>query len=750
MTLWDNAKSLAQQTPAARNRYVDFLRALSISVVVVGHWLMATAYYIDGKLIPGQILQDVTATQWITWLAQVMPVFFIVGGYANAVSLASSARNDQAMNVWLGTRLNRLVVPLLLLLVVWAGVAFTMLHFGARPVVVQYASQAALIPTWFLAIYLLVVVMAPATYRLWQRLGYVSVALFATGAVITDVCYFQFDWTFLGWTNFVWVWLAVHQLGYAWRHDRVPSVNGALLLSAAGLLALIALIFIGPYPLAMVGSPDEGLSNTSPPKVTLLALAAFQFGALIALQDRARRWLESTTVWAATVLVNGFIMTVYLWHITVMAIVTGLLYLTDGFGLAILPGSSAWWLTRPLWIVLLLIALAPVAVLLSPLERGVRNREVRIPPMWRLVLGALSIGLGVALLSLFGFAGGPIPKLDIAAFSLVGIGAAISGLWPAFRLPRLRVGDLKLVGLWFAAGAVVYGGYSAMRIAHNLDDAERDCFTAIAAELQEGDAPESVFRTEFERLQILVEKSLGARAAMLEIWNRLRENESAPISSSDLLALKDGTEYYLSIRKELYAIANTYECGVKVSDKTLRQYQIDPSLRVKGVLVSLGAALTLIDNYLLGLVLFENDDRLRNVINDPDQGFHILSNQLAEVTLAARSIEYRHRVRRALEFYERQRPGILGAEEDSDFAYLTKLIDSSPSYDYVREIDISEVASNKAMAVTRIMQDFVADTGSESVDVVSGLFGNTVGLVESRKGKLYDNPDVEAYLAARL
>jgi len=38
---WARARALADHTPGARNRYVDFLRAASIAVVVIGHWLMA-------------------------------------------------------------------------------------------------------------------------------------------------------------------------------------------------------------------------------------------------------------------------------------------------------------------------------------------------------------------------------------------------------------------------------------------------------------------------------------------------------------------------------------------------------------------------------------------------------------------------------------------------------------------------------------------------------------------------------------
>ena len=61
-------------------------------------------------------------------------------------------------------------------------------------------------------------------------------------------------------------------------------------ISALGFLALVLLVFVGPYPVAMVGSPDKELSNSLPPKITLLALGVFQFGLLLAIEgaDAAR------------------------------------------------------------------------------------------------------------------------------------------------------------------------------------------------------------------------------------------------------------------------------------------------------------------------------------------------------------------------------------------------------------------------------------------------------------------------------
>ncbi len=424
---------MAAKTPSERNRYVDFLRAVSILAVITGHWLIVALHYQDGSLTPGTLLAIQPDTQWLTWLFQVMPIFFIVGGYANAVSLESAHRRGVGYAGWLAARLNRLVTPLLALLLGWAIFAVLLYFWDVSGGVIALASRAALIPIWFLAIYIMVVVLAPATYKAWRRWGFASFWVFAAGGALVDIAFFAADLRWAGWSNYFWIWLSVHHLGYAWRDGRMGSPAKLLAYSALGLSVLVLLIFMGPYPLAMVGSPDEGLSNTAPPKITLLALAIFQFGLLLAIENPMRRMLSGLRVWAATVLINSMIMTIYLWHLTVMVIIVSLAYLAGGLGLGFEPGSSEWWLTRPLWIAILYAVLLPVALLLAPLERRARAPDATVPAAARQVGGAVLICLGVALLALFGFGNAPLPGLDIAAFLMVVAGASISGLLPGFK-----------------------------------------------------------------------------------------------------------------------------------------------------------------------------------------------------------------------------------------------------------------------------------------------------------------------------
>ena len=87
-----NAAQLAAGTPATRDRYVDLLRVVSLGVVVFGHWLMAVIVTgPDGAVRTTNLLTIVPSLQPLTWLLQVMPVFFFVGGFSHATACGVGA-----------------------------------------------------------------------------------------------------------------------------------------------------------------------------------------------------------------------------------------------------------------------------------------------------------------------------------------------------------------------------------------------------------------------------------------------------------------------------------------------------------------------------------------------------------------------------------------------------------------------------------------------------------------------------------
>jgi hypothetical protein len=334
-----------------------------------------------------------------------MPVFFIVGGYSNAASWSAALRNGQPYGVWVGTRLRRLIGPIIPLLLFWAVIAIIAYQAGVSPTLIKYGSQAALIPIWFLAVYVQVVVLVPVTHWAWRRYGMASFWVLVACAVLVDVGRFAADVPAVGWVNYPFVWLSVHQMGYMWRDGRLGGVVKSLPWMVGGLVAMFALVKGAGYPISMVSVPGEDVSNSRPPSLAMLALAMLHGGLVLSLEGPARRLLHRSRVWAATILVNGTIMSVYLWHMTVVVLLTGLLNLLGGFGLRIVPGTREWWITRPVWMAALAAGLTLFLAVFGRFERLSEPKGPVQLPVWRVVSGSLLVCVSLALIAIGGIGG---------------------------------------------------------------------------------------------------------------------------------------------------------------------------------------------------------------------------------------------------------------------------------------------------------------------------------------------------------
>ncbi|MEM9177645.1 MAG: acyltransferase [Myxococcota bacterium] len=421
--LWHRAADAAHATPDERNRYVDFLRAASILVVIVGHWLVAAPYVSDaGALVAGNMLELAPWTRWLTLAVQVMPIFFLVGGYANHVAWTSAIERGTPYPRWLAGRFQRLIAPVIPVLLAWVAIALVAGFAGADPSLVGLLSQAALVPTWFLAVYVMVGVLVPITYRAWQRHGFRSFWALVAGALVTDVVSFGAGNRSLGLVNYFFVWLAIHQLGYAWREGRFQK---RLVWAAGGAAATALLVAFGPYPLAMVGFPGMEVSNTSPPTLALLTLGIAQSGLVLAAEPFVRRVLDDVRVWTATVLVNGLIMTVYLWHMTAMLAVYALLYVA-GTGLELVPNTADWWTTRPVYLLAFALFLFPLTLVVQRFEKPAA--ALAETSRRRLVAAATLVCAGLAMISAQGVASAE--GLRILPNLLPFWGAGLAGVGP--------------------------------------------------------------------------------------------------------------------------------------------------------------------------------------------------------------------------------------------------------------------------------------------------------------------------------
>jgi fucose 4-O-acetylase-like acetyltransferase len=423
---------LARLTPESRDRYVDFLRVVSIGVVVIGHWLMAVVSWRGDSFETANVLALVPGLWAATWLLQVMPLFFFVGGFANSVTIDAHRRRGLGASEFVASRVRRLVLPVAVLLGVWLPAAFVLDTIGMHRGVLHAATKLVCQPLWFIGVYLLVVALAPTMRDLHDRGRTAVVLALAAAVALVDIARFSFGVDALGYLNVLSMWLLAQQIGFFYADGSLVRLRPFALVTAAGiaLSALVALTTFGPYPASMVGLPGERISNMSPPTICLVALTAFQVCLVMLVRPAVGRWLERERVWTVVIAGNGAIMTIFLWHLTALLVAISVLHFV-GFPQPA-GGSWPWWASRP---VVMVIATAFVAVFVRCFARF--ERPGRAEYRARNLAPVVGVGLGVTLLA-------------VAAF-----GVASSNIVDLLDGTRVRVAVITITSLHVLACALL-------------------------------------------------------------------------------------------------------------------------------------------------------------------------------------------------------------------------------------------------------------------------------------------------------
>jgi len=369
-------KELAVKTPASRDRCVDFLRAFSITVVVLGHWISALIIRNDGGVDFRNVVGGVSPGMWAaTWVLQVMPIFFFIGGFSNFVTFDSFKRKGKPVSAFLRTRAVRLLRPTSVFLVVWSVLFIVVYVFFREKAWLVKSTLVLLGPLWFLAVYIVVVLFAPIMWELHRRYHFLIPVILAVLTVIVDILRFGMQIPVVKWVNVAFVWLFVHQLGFFYADGSLLRVRKwvHVVMAVGGLAVLIVLTNIGVYPKSMMGTWFEKVSNMNPPTICIVVLTCWLIGAAMLLRNRVNRWLSRLRPWMTVIAANTVIMTFYLWHLTAFAIAYLLLY---PIGLAReIDNKLFWLLQRPVWIIVPGIILAGLVAIFGRFERPVRQKQ---------------------------------------------------------------------------------------------------------------------------------------------------------------------------------------------------------------------------------------------------------------------------------------------------------------------------------------------------------------------------------------
>jgi hypothetical protein len=241
---------------------------------------------------------------------------------------------------------------------------------------------------------------------------------------------FSSDIEWIGWVNFIFVWFTAHQVGFGWATEtRRPRTRTMLILLLGAPLLLIAATTYGPYPVSMVAVPDAPENNTLPPTAAMLVIGGFQYALMRLVEPAASRWVAGRRPWTAVVAAGSVTMTVYLWHLTAVALVVLAGY-GFGWGFDIEPSTAAWFATRPIWIAVLATVLAALVAAFGWAEHAIRKTTT--PHPFLVVFGASAIVGAIAFFVTVGVATRE-GTIIWGVLVLYAVGTLALGSWP---LPR--------------------------------------------------------------------------------------------------------------------------------------------------------------------------------------------------------------------------------------------------------------------------------------------------------------------------
>lgn len=414
--------------PGGRNTYVDLVRFVAITVVILGHWLATIIVVDDGRPRGVSALAEIGYMRWLTLLLQVMPMFFVAGGYAAAASWPSWRARGGHWAGWTHARFVRLLRPTTWFIGIMAGASAIAMALGAPARVLAQAGWGVALQLWFLPVYLLLLVLAVPMIVAWQRARWLLLAAAIAVVAVVDVLVRVGEVTAAGWVSYLVAPAAGLVLGVAWHAGALARRGLPVALLVGGVVSLLVLIAGFGYPPWMVGVPGEPPANTAPPNLALVAFSAAQVGLVLLLERPGRRLLERPRALATVARGNAVIMTMYLWHMVPVLIVAAFLAWT-GLPTGPTPGGVAWWAQRLVWFAVLGAILAGLVGLVSRFERPSPPRPGLtgwLPSALVLACAALT-GYALARLAVGGFA----PSGHLAIGPLAAYSAGLLALWAA-------------------------------------------------------------------------------------------------------------------------------------------------------------------------------------------------------------------------------------------------------------------------------------------------------------------------------
>lgn len=267
----------------------------------------------------------------------------------------------------------------------------------------------------------------------------------------------------------------------------------------------------------------------------------------------------------------------------------------------------------------------------------------------------------------------------------------------------------------------------------------------------------TVLAQEYKEFEWLVGDSLKFRQELIEQEDVLNE-----ILEDEVWAGK----YILKIneeamkRFELGKVGKDFLGYIKYTVKKRPKKKDKPSLhKIKDTMMFLGLSVTMADSYVFAYAKLQKHKKLRRFLNSKDDAIGKEKNMFKKAQKDFFSFKNRKYIRRAIKVYKRHylpRKAEIDAQ-DEEFKKIDEIIQMSYMYEKLSKMRfIDKVAQFFGVLGKRIGNsfkvhgDFWNKVGNGIVYGISKGFGNSVGMLQSRHGKLFMNHEFMKEVKAEM
>ncbi len=254
-----------------------------------------------------------------SWFGQIMPVFFVLGGFASLKSWRSVQRRGGSAADFYRARLLRLASPALAWYVIVGGLLWAAVALGFPFALGDLLAGGLGMPLWFLAAYLITQALVPGLARAHDVAPLRTVGLLLSASLVVDLARYASGVTAIGLLNLVFVWALVQQLGFFFADGSLHRIPRRLL----PVIAVVAFAAVGLLGLTGRYSPDM-LTNLNPPTVPLVLIGVGQTALFLLLQPSLDRLMATRPAQAVVLFLGTRLMTIYLWHLLLVILVAAL------------------------------------------------------------------------------------------------------------------------------------------------------------------------------------------------------------------------------------------------------------------------------------------------------------------------------------------------------------------------------------------------------------------------------------------